>query len=520
MKRLDSTSFARKAGNNPFPQWPFGGRQRELQDIYRCLRSDPPQSCVIIGETFIGKTTLLRHLVSTQEKLSKSAFSSSGEALTCVYLDCSPYTALTNSGAYASKRFWRDLYTKIKSVLLPGQLPSPEKTRPDADLAPVDMAYEIKSETEELIQDYQRPVIIILDNFEGIAGLPMRDSEWLRSIVQQHRCAYIAASRYLLYLSYHYHPENIISPSPLWNLFSDPIYLGLLAEDEVKELLTTVSKDAKEQGSIWKEEDLVFIRNFVGRHPELLRIACARLFEQRLQPHFEERGEERDFLEYSISMDASLICDWLWRSLADPELRGEPRATSVHREKKAASLSSYQQVLMAIAKGHDVMETVKTKEAVMLMKEMLFTLEQRGLIELRDEQWHVFSELMRQFLLKQEYKSGRSEVQDILQIFATQDKGEATATNNTAERVMTPSFTYLEAQVYNYLQAHIGKVCSREEIKQAVWNDSPPTNSALQKIIERIRVKIEPQPDNPRYLIAVRGQGYMLRDSIDTSTMM
>jgi hypothetical protein len=516
MKQPDSTSFARKIGNNPFTQWSFRGRQRELQDIYRCLRSDPPQCCVIIGETFIGKTTLLRHLAAAQAKQTINDHTSD-EPLTFVYLDCASYTALTNSGAYASVRFWWDLYTKVQPVLQPGQPLSLEKPRLHADLTPVDMAYEIKCEIEEFIQNYQKPVIIILDNFEGVAGLPMRDSEWLRSIVQQSRCAYVAASRYLLYLSYHYHPENIISPSPLWNLFSDPIYLGLLAEDEVKDFLATASEEAKKQGSIWKEEDLDFVRRFVGRHPELLRIACVHLFEQRLQPHFVEWGEERDFLEYSISTDASLICDWLWHSLADPELRGEPRVTGSHQEKKGASLSPYQQVLMAIAKGHDVMEVARPKETVMLMKEMLFTLEQRGLIELRDEKWYVFSELMSQFVLKQGYRSGGPEAQDILQIPSTSDKGKASAAN-AEEHATVPSFTYLEAQVYGYLQAHIGKVCSREEIKRAVWKNDPPTNSALQKIIERIRVKIEPQPENPRYLIAVRGQGYMLRDSINVST--
>jgi DNA-binding response OmpR family regulator len=47
---------------------------------------------------------------------------------------------------------------------------------------------------------------------------------------------------------------------------------------------------------------------------------------------------------------------------------------------------------------------------------------------------------------------------------------------------------------------------------QTVWReDNMPSNSALQKIIERIREKIEDEPDNPFRLIAVRGRGYMLR---------
>jgi DNA-binding response OmpR family regulator len=37
-----------------------------------------------------------------------------------------------------------------------------------------------------------------------------------------------------------------------------------------------------------------------------------------------------------------------------------------------------------------------------------------------------------------------------------------------------------------------------------------PSDSALQKLIERIREKIEVDPKHPRRLLAVRGQGYIL----------
>src|SRR3989442_8851087 len=83
---------------------------------------------------------------------------------------------------------------------------------------------------------------------------------------------------------------------------------------------------------------------------------------------------------------------------------------------------------------------------------------------------------------------------------------------STIERRESLPFTYLEGKVYEYLKAHVEEVWDREEIKRAEWSNNPPTNSALQKIIERIREKIEPDPNNPRYLIAVRGQGFTLRE--------
>src|SRR5260370_1146038 len=90
----------------------------------------------------------------------------------------------------------------------------------------------------------------------------------------------------------------------------------------------------------------------------------------------------------------------------------------------------------------------------------------------------------------------------------------ATQISTASEQWEPLPLTYLEDKVYTYLKSHTGEVCDREEIKQVVWEREYdlPGNSALQKIIERIREKIEPDPNNPRYLIAVRGQVYMLRE--------
>jgi hypothetical protein len=517
MNWLNTTAFVKDIDNNPFTHWPFWGRQRELRDIYRHLLSKPPQSCVIIGETFIGKTTLLRYLASAETSLLNKQ--NIQDPLTFVYLDCAPYIALTNSGSYGSAQFWWDLYTKAQLVLKPGQPLALSKPKFQKDRSPKDIAYEIKSEIEDLIHNHQLQVIIVLDNFEGVAGLPIHDSEWLRSIVQHNRCSYVVASRHLLYLSDHHHPENIINPSPLWNLFSDPIYLGLLSEIDVKNFLEMAIKEAKKWGSTWKQDDLDFIRKFVGRHPELLRIACIHLFEQRLQPNSSLQEEERDFLEYSISKDASPICDWLWNSLTDPELRGEPRANGSHQEKEMVRLSPHQQVLLAISKGHSVTEIALTKETPNTVKEILFALDQRGLIEQKNGTWQVFSQLMSKFVLKHQYVFRRSGALEIAQASSIASRAIESA-SGPEEQNTIPAFTYLEDQVYAYLKSHTGKVCNREEIKLAVWKDYPPTNSALQKIIERIRAKIEPDPENPHYLIAVRGQGYMLRDNITSSTTL
>jgi len=148
----------------------------------------------------------------------------------------------------------------------------------------------------------------------------------------------------------------------------------------------------------------------------------------------------------------------------------------------------------------------------------LFLLEQRGLIERADGKWCIFAEVMHKFVLEQAADTDATRGKSVWGMAEPtreeqQRRNVLPATQATSPVERESTFTYLEGKVYDYLKAHVGEVCDREDIKRAVWEeDSSPTNSALQKIIERIREKIEPEPNNPRYLIAARGQGYILRE--------
>lgn len=467
---------------NPFMRPNFWGRVQEIHTISRYLLSAPPQCCALVGETSFGKTRLLRHLAGLQDAAPFSDWPE-GTRPFFVYLDCISYVGSAQLGDYASARFWWDLYSATR-IKLQGQL-SFATTRTSLDLAPLDRAFELKSALEDLVRQQARPVVFLLDNFEGIARLPLRDSEWLRSLVQ-YPCAYVAASRHLLYLLYQYHAESWASPSPLWNIFSGPLYLGLMAEDEVQDFLQRANQFARQSGSVWGTYDLDLVKELSGRHPELLRLACARLFELRYK---ENQGLKLNVREL-ITRDTRPTCQLLWRGLADPELWNSPQMGTLG-EDEALPLTPYQQVLVDLAHQRTITDTT-----------LLYVLEQRGLIERISEGWRIFSEAMHQFVLDQIAASQSEETPSFL-------RDAATRYNET------PSFTYLEEKVYAYLKAHLGHVCGREEIKQAVWEreleQDRPGNSALQKIIERIREKIEPDPTNPRYLIAVRGQGYTLR---------
>lgn len=489
---------------NPFTRPEFWGRDYELRIINNRLASTPPQCCAIVGETFIGKSTLLNRLVNPKNEVA-TADQKTVPSLTFVSLDCRLSLDLGQK-EYASVQFWWELYHKTKAKLCPQEQSKLVKPPLNAESQVlIDTASELKYALGELIRDQQDPVVFVLDNFDIVAHLHPRNSEWLRALLR-YNCTLVVTSRHLLYLLYQYHdPKAWNDPSPLYNLFSDPIYLGLLPEHEVQVFLLDASIQAKKLGSIWTEQDLAFIKNFCGRHPALIRIGCKNLFKYRLQPHhsFEanKKEYENNFLRQSIISEANVICGQLWYGLADEELSDSPKPKESSKEKDSIQLSPHQEGIMAIANGKIPSDDI------------LFKLEQRGLIKPTAQGWCVFAEVMRLFINEQEAISTANKQPAAQKSFATVISPIAVQSEEPEMQKMAPPFTYLEGKVYDYLKSHVGLVCEREEIKKAVWdNDNLPSTTALQKLIERIREKIEPEADTSRYLIAIRGQGYMLRE--------
>ena len=69
--------------------------------------------------------------------------------------------------------------------------------------------------------------------------------------------------------------------------------------------------------------------------------------------------------------------------------------------------------------------------------------------------------------------------------------------------------TAKEFDLLYFLSSHKGQVFTKEQIYEKVWGyDNAPDASNLSSFIRKLRLKIEPYPDNPRYIITVWGVGY------------
>lgn len=80
------------------------------------------------------------------------------------------------------------------------------------------------------------------------------------------------------------------------------------------------------------------------------------------------------------------------------------------------------------------------------------------------------------------------------------------------------SVTNIEFQMLYFLALHKGMAMSKEQIYEYVWNGEYVfDDSNITSHIRRLRVKIEDNPANPKYIQTVRGIGYKMAkvDNVD-----
>jgi two-component system KDP operon response regulator KdpE len=67
-----------------------------------------------------------------------------------------------------------------------------------------------------------------------------------------------------------------------------------------------------------------------------------------------------------------------------------------------------------------------------------------------------------------------------------------------------------EYELLRELVIHAGKVLTHRHLLRAAWNDESVDVQYLRVYIRQLRQKIEPTPDNPRYVLTEPGVGYRL----------
>ena len=82
---------------------------------------------------------------------------------------------------------------------------------------------------------------------------------------------------------------------------------------------------------------------------------------------------------------------------------------------------------------------------------------------------------------------------------------------NDEEIFLTPK----EFDILYFLIKNKGEVFTKEQIYQAVWEDTYLLDdSNIMSFIRKLRKKIEPNPDSPIYILTIWGIGYKFNDNL------
>lgn len=439
----------------------FIGRRDLIAAVCERLTAAPPQCCAVIGDARSGKTSLLYYLRSAAPV--RPICGDIAARFVFPYVNAGPYADLGVSQSHGALFFWRDLARATAQALaLHDDLPA----MPDqgiAETAIVDAVYALKCAVEGMIRRHSdRTFAFLIDNVEGIARLPRHTASFLRSLTQDPdigaRVAYVVTAS--TPLSRLYSMDELREPSSFWGLFASELFIGRLDDAEVAALLA--------RAPMLSDADRAWIRRLGGANLMLLLIAAAHVYHWRVHPN----GSSPDDIERAAVEEARPLCRSWWREL-----------TEMH-----TTATDARDALL------DQSRTPTSDEATLFE-----ALHVRGLAQRDRQRWRIISAIFARALSDQ----------------PGIPSAEASPAPLPMASAPPPAFTHLEGEVYAFLREHAGRVCTRDEVKRAIWPVSPPSDSALQKIIERIREKIEPDPKHPRKLIAVRGQGYMLRRDVD-----
>lgn len=228
----------------------FVGRTAELQFLLTRLRS--LQSCSVVGERRIGKSSLLYHLHQTgAARLGDTSYR-------FVYVELADAAAQT-------------VVDFLRTVLDALQCPTDairDDNKPSRNLTAFDQAIKARTEAGERL-------VLCLDEFEALFENPSEFNDMffnhLRTMVSHRRLALVTASRQPLEI---YSLERKLT-SPFYNVLSVTT-LGDFTEEEAVQFVALHHSHVN-----FTDKELRFINSWLDPHPLKLQILCDQVLQNR-----------------------------------------------------------------------------------------------------------------------------------------------------------------------------------------------------------------------------------------------
>ncbi len=255
-------------------------------------------------------------------------------------------------------------------------------------------------------------------------------------------------------------------------------YISMLQEAEIRQF---AARFADEESITFSDEDIAFMRVWSGGHPALLETTCRILGLLTGRPMREPsqnwiiHRRAAEMLAQDLNIQAE--CRKIWSDLSEAE----------------------QEALLAIGRGAEI-EAVEAADG-------LDSVIAKQLITINGAERRIFARALAEFVQRQ-HVARRPQPQGIR---LDPDSGEVWIRGQ-----QIPTLTNLEYRLLLLLYGRIDKICTKYEVVEAVWGEEyidEVDDARIEKLVSRLRLKIEPDPANPHYVQTIRGRGYKLVES-------
>lgn len=446
---------------------PFFPRDADLRFIAE--RVADGDCCAVVGVSNVGKSHLLR--AWRNPEIVRFYLGEATDGLGFVYIDFNLMLEMSEQG------FYELILRTVLSILR--ELPTEPKIYDQVHEAyrrvveptnPFQVPLSFNEGIITLCEDWPRRLVFLFDEFDEVfQGIDERVFLNLRALRDQYpdQLSYVVATLQRL-------TESRKGPeiSEFSELFThDTRHLGMLSESDSSHL---IDEFAREEGLAFTPQDRTFVLAQAGGHPGLLRATC----------HVLARALERDEPDRVRAADYRLIQQ---RLEDDVTVRGEC-------VKLWNNLPTELQSTLVDFLADRQIDRVSLRR-----------LHEKGiLVEDQDGSYRLLSKAFeglarRQRLLKDPIQPG---------VHLDIEAGEVYVDGR-----IVPVLTDLEYRLMLLLYGQIDKICDKYRIVEAVWGEDyieEVDDARIEKLISRVRQKIEPDPVNPHYLVTVRGRGYRL----------
>ncbi len=151
-----------------------------------------------------------------------------------------------------------------------------------------------------------------------------------------------------------------------------------------------------------------------------------------------------------------------------------------------------------------LLELVKTNKIASRARRLLL---RKGILTVSPQsETIIFGELFEDFVRRQQLVKDQPQEGIVIDV----ESGHVYVNGAQCE-----TLTKLEYRLLLLLYGHLGKICDKYCIVEAVWGEDyieEVDDARIEKLVSRLRQKIEPAPSEPKYLLTIRGRGYRLQE--------